>query len=123
MMKVIHLRTEYLKEPLGLDITKPQFYWNCQDGVTQKAYQIIVHKEDGTLLWDSGNVESSSMSHIIYAGKPLKSRDCVTWQVCLWDENDEAGEWSESRFEMGLLQESDWTAKWIRGDYKPKKNT
>ena len=122
-MKAIHLRTEYLMEPLGLDITKPRFYWNCQDGVTQKAYQIVVKKEDGTLLWDSGKVESSSMSHITYAGKPLKSRDCVTWQVCLWDENDEAGEWSESRFEMGFLQKSDWTAKWIRGDYKPNKNT
>ena len=122
-MKAIHLRTEYLKEPIGIDITKPRFYWNCQGSVTQKAYQLIVKKEDGSLLWDTGKVKSSSMSHIAYRGKTLKSRDCIIWQVCLWDENDEAGEWSESRFEMGLLEENDWTAKWIRGDYKPKKNT
>jgi hypothetical protein len=29
-MKSIHLRTEYLESPLGLDIAEPCFYWNCE---------------------------------------------------------------------------------------------
>ena len=32
------------------------------------------------------------------------------------------GDWSESRFEIGLTKPSDWRAKWIAGAYRPKKN-
>ena len=43
------------------------------------------------------------------------------WQVKIWDENDEPGEWSEAAvFEMGLLEQSDWKAQWITGDYEAK---
>ncbi len=38
------------------------------------------------------------------------------------DENDVAGEWRNSYFEMGLLNKTDWNAKWITGDYTPRKN-
>ena len=41
---------------------------------------------------------------------PLKSRERVDWKIRLWDENDEAGEWTEAFFEMGLLDKADWKA-------------
>lgn len=117
-MKAVHLQTEYLTEPLGLDILRPRFYWQCEGGVTQTAYQVIARRGE-EILWDSGKVVSSDMTHIPYQGKPLKSRDMVTWSVCLWDESDMQGEVSEGHFEMGLLDASDWMAKWITGGYKP----
>ena len=40
-MKAVHLRTEYLENPLGLGITSPRFYWQCEGGIKQTAYQII----------------------------------------------------------------------------------
>ena len=120
-MKAIHLQTEYLTEPLGLGITQPRFYWNVEGGITQTAYQIVCTR-DGETVWDSGKVTSSSMTHIRYEGKPLRSRDLVSWRVRLWDENDQPGEESESRFELGLLEASDWTAQWISGEYKIEKN-
>lgn len=120
-MRAIHLQTEYLTQPLGLGIAKPRFYWNCEGGVTQTAYQIIATR-DGEKVWDSGKVLSSRMTHISYEGAPLRSRDRVEWAVTLWDENGEPGEAAGSWFELGLLEPSDWTAKWISGDYKPKKN-
>ena len=40
-MKATHLQVEYLTEPLGLGNPKPRFYWNCEGGLTQTAYQII----------------------------------------------------------------------------------
>lgn len=119
-MKAIHLQTEYLTEPIGLDIAKPHFYWQCEGGITQTAYQIIA-KRGEEIVWDSGKVASARMTHIPYQGKPLKSRDIITWSVCLWDEAGVQGEVSESHFEMGLLDASDWTAKWITGDYRPNK--
>ena len=60
----------------------------------------------------------------VYSGQALKSRTRVLWKVCLWDEQDSQGEWSEeAAFEIGLLSPSDWKASWIKGDYKvdPKK--
>lgn len=120
-MKAIRLQTEYLTEPLGLGIAMPRFYWNCEGGLRQTAYQIICRR-DGKTVWDSGKEESSSMTHIRYAGEPLRSRDIIDWSVRLWDEGDEPGEISSSRFELGLLDPADWNAKWISGRAKEPKN-
>lgn len=120
-MKAINLRTEYLNNPIGIGIRKPRFFWNCVDGVKQTAYRIVCCCDEET-IWDSGCIESSSMTHVRYAGRELKSRDKILWSVQLWDENKVPGEAVESCFEIGLLDKSDWQAKWITGDYRPKKN-
>ena len=134
-MRAVHLRTEYLKNPIGIDIRKPRFFWQCEGGKKQTAYRITARRlavggvktdtgtsdEDTEIIWDTGKVSSASMTHIQYEGEALHSRDIVIWNVQLWDEKDRQGEVSEARFEMGLLDPADWTAKWITGDYKPKK--
>ncbi len=120
-MKAVRLRTEYLNNPLGIDIVKPRFSWNCEGGSKQTAYQIIA-KANGETVWNSGKVESSSMTHIPYGGRALKSRERVNWSVKLWDENGVGGEISHSFFELGLLNASDWKAKWITGNYKVKRS-
>ena len=109
-MKAIRLRTEYLKDPIGIDMQRPRLMWNCDEGMKQTAYQIVTDE------WDSGMVETSSM-HTVYP-KVLKDRQRVTWKIRLWDENGEPGEWSEAFFEMGI---SEWQASWITGDYKVNK--
>ena len=119
-MKAINLKTEYLRDPLGIDIVHPRLSWNCEDGIKQTAYQIIA-KANGETLWNSGKVESSSMTHIPYGGPELHSRERVYWSVKLWDEHGEGGEVSHSFFEMGLLEASDWKANWITGNYKVKR--
>lgn len=119
-MKAIRLRTEYLYNPIGIDIVKPRLFWSCEGGVTQTAYQITAEC-DGKNIWDSGKTKSSRMTHIPYGGS-LTSRNRIEWRVRLWDENDIEGEWSECAvFEMGLLNASDWRAQWITGNYKPDK--
>lgn len=120
-MKAIHLQTEYLTEPLGLGIVKPRFFWQCEGGITQTAYQIIA-KVNGETVWNSGKVSSASMTHIPYEGRALHSRQRVYWSVKLWDEDGNGGEISSSWFELGLLEQTDWQAKWISGDYRPRRN-
>ena len=120
-MKAVRLSAEYLQEPVGIDIVRPRLSWNCEDGIRQTAYQIIA-KANGEIVWNSGRVESSSMTHIPYEGRALKSRERVNWSVKLWDENGNGGEISHSFFEMGLLDASDWKAKWITGNYRVKKS-
>lgn len=110
-MIAIRLRTEYLVNPLGMNIQQPRLFWNCQDGIKQTAWQIVSEQ------WDSGKVESSAM----HADYPLllADRERVTWKVRLWDENDVPGEWSEAAFfERGINK---WDASWITGNYSVNK--
>lgn len=142
-MRAINLQTEYLKNPMGIDIRQPRFYWNCEiedqgktdsdaagvggddvakKGRMQSAYRIMAVRDDGKQMWDTGKVKSSRMTHIFYGGRRPGSRNRILWKVKLWDENDREGDWSEeASFELGLLDAIDWKAKWITGDYRPKK--
>ena len=117
-MKAINLRTEYLINPIGIDIQNPRLFWNCEGGKKQTAYRIIA-VSDGKEVWDSGKVKSSSMR--AEYPQPPKSRQKVEWSVTLWDENDKEGESASAEFEYGLLNASDWQAKWISGNYRVNK--
>ena len=118
-MKAISLRTEYLINPIGIDIRHPRLMWNCEGGTKQTAYRIVA-KTDGQIVWDSGKVVSESM-HADYPND-LASRQRVEWNVTLGDENDSEGEPSETAFfETGLLSASDFRAKWISGNYRVNK--
>ncbi len=116
-MQAIHLRTEYLKNPLAIDMLRPRLGWVCEDatpGRSQGAFRIIARSDGGAQLWDSGKVASACSAQIAYAGAPLTSRTRVLWRVKLWDDMDAEGEWSgEAGFEIGLVHPSDWSAKWI----------
>ena len=76
-MNAIRLKTEYLKNPIGIDIVKPWLFWNCAGGTRQAACRILCRDEQQNVLWDFGKVESASM-HTVYAGVPLTSRSRQT---------------------------------------------
>lgn len=117
-MYAINLKTEYLKNPMGIDIRNPRLMWNCKDGIRQSAYQIICKDDNEKILWDSGKVTGTAMQ-AVYNGERLKSRTKVLWKVRLWDENDQEGEWSqETFFELGLMARTNWMARWITGNYE-----
>lgn len=77
-MRAVHMRTDYLKEPVGLGNPTPRLYWKCEGGVAQSAYQVIAEK-DGEQIWDSGKVSSSSSTHIPYGGPHPGSRERIDW--------------------------------------------
>ena len=49
-MKAVRLKTEYLQDPLGIDIPHPRLFWTCEDGITQSAFQILA-ATDGRTVW------------------------------------------------------------------------
>ncbi|HID05533.1 MAG TPA: rhamnosidase, partial [Armatimonadetes bacterium] len=125
----INLRCEYRVNPLGIDQRQPRLSWSLKasnpqaKGLYQTAYQILVASSRAKLdanegdLWDTGKVESSQSSQIVYAGKPLQSEMECWWKVRVWDQNGRVSEWSEpARWTMGLLEPTDWQAKWIGYD-------
>ena len=112
-MNPIRLRTEYLKNPIGIDIAIPCLFWNCEGGIRQSAYEIVAEDDQGNDLWRSGKVEGSAM-RCEWGGEPVPPKTRVLWKVRLWDENDLCGEWAQASFETGIEQ---WKAKWITGNY------
>ncbi len=123
------LTCEYLKDPLGLDITHPRLGWKLQPvdpfshGQKQTAYRIIVASNPATLdrdqgdLWDSRWVSSAQSQLVEYAGKDLRSGQRCWWKVRVKDEKGRVTPWSPAaRWSIGLLEPADWTAKWIGTD-------
>ncbi len=122
-LAVLEPRCEYSVNPLGLDHPAPRFSWtlgSSQRGQMQSAYQIQVASSEAALAgggdkWDSGKVSSDRSVNVPYAGSALSSGERCSWRVRCWDAADQAGPWSsQAVFEMGLLQQADWQAQWIR---------
>jgi len=108
-----------MDNPIGIDILKPLLTWNAEGAGAQSAYELQTWK-NGKKEEISKKTESSSM-HCFYTGTAT-SRDVIEWCVRLYDENGASGDWSQKQsFEIGLLQETDWRARWISGNYIPKK--
>ncbi|MGD8535785.1 MAG: glycoside hydrolase family 78 protein [Candidatus Aminicenantes bacterium] len=122
-LKVTHLRCEYLKDPIGIDVVKPRLSWileSSERSLKQTAYRIIVYSSEEILqkntgdLWDSGKVKSDRTNQIVYEGKKLYSRMKCYWKVFVWINNRIMRESHEEGFwTMGLLDEEDWKGSWI----------
>lgn len=123
------LRCEYLKDPLGIDVQQPRLSWQlvaadpADRGQRQTAYRILVAStkalldEDKGDLWDSGEVASDQSAHVVYTGKPLGSGASCFWKVRAKDQAGATSAWSApARWTMGLLERSDWSARWIGTD-------
>jgi alpha-L-rhamnosidase len=121
-MRVLELRTEYKENPV-IDVAVPRLSWILEDevrGQYQKAYQILVASSADLLepgkadCWDSGMVKSGKMSQVEYQGEPLLKNEKYYCKVRCWDKDNHPGQWSQpATFEMGLLSNEDWQAKWI----------
>lgn len=120
------LTCNHVRNPIGVDTPRPKLSWKLYSNVRgqyQTAYRVIAASsaerlDEGSYdLWDTGKVQSADSVFVEYAGKPLGSRQRCYWRVMVWDKDGYASEWSETAyFEMGLLNKSDWTAKWIGAD-------
>lgn len=115
MTTVEQLRCEYLLNPLGVDVARPRLSWELRSerkGARQTAYQIEASGEGWT--WDSDRTTSDESVGVRWAGPDLRSRQRVVWRVRVWDERGVASPWSQpASFETGLLDVSDWQARWI----------
>ncbi|HEX3968152.1 MAG TPA: alpha-L-rhamnosidase, partial [Edaphobacter sp.] len=119
----VHLRTNHLTNPLGIDSPKPTFAWQSDETTRdwmQSDYQIFVATSEEKLaagktdIWNSGRIASSDSINIVYAGPALKPQTRYFWLVRVWDNKKHTSDSAPAWFETGLLSPSDWTAQWIR---------
>ncbi len=82
----VHLRCEYLENPLGIDAASPHLSWqsdNSERNWKQAAYEVLVASSDENLragkadIWDSGKVDSAESVGIAYRGPALESRKTI----------------------------------------------
>jgi alpha-L-rhamnosidase len=120
------LKTEYLTNPLGIDVQNPRFSWLLKSesrGVMQRAYRVIVATDKDLVsrgigdMWDSGKILSRETTNIEYAGKSLLSRTSYWWRVFCSHNSDLLDSFSEiAIFETALFHQSDFVNQWIITD-------
>ena len=123
LARPVNLRCDYLTNPLGIDAAQPHLSWRSENTVRnwrQSAYQIRVASSPAALgaghanIRDSAKQASSESIGVVYGGKKLESGRRYYWTVRVWDANGHAEDAAESAWwEMGLLTNSEWQAKWI----------
>lgn len=127
-MKIHELRCCRLTSPIGIDTKQPQFSWELKgtgSDAWQSAYRIQVAESEflllnkGKLLWDSGWVDSPDTAFIRYAGQPLQSRMGCHWYVLVRDGSGQEHQSPVAQFTIGLLDRSDWSARWIGLNTRP----
>ncbi len=127
-MEIYNLRCESIENPLGISIRSPRLTWNlCSEerGAAQKAFHVIVKKEISgqakgpEIVFDSGRVESTETACLV-TGIELESETRYYWNVEVTDNRGNiCKREKDAWFEMGLLSENDWQAKWIEPEQTP----
>jgi alpha-L-rhamnosidase len=122
VLHINNLQCEMLTNPQGIDVSTPRFSWQISAegrGIKQIGYELLVASSETKLannegdIWNSGKISSDQSILVPYGGIKLNSRQQCFWKVKLWINNGEEASSSAARFSMGLLQPSDWRAKWI----------
>jgi len=118
-VKITHLKTNHLINPLGFAIEKPTFSWIVEDtcDTAQTAAQVLVSLDSdfSQTLFDSGKVEGSGIDSLAYRPPiSVEPRTRYYWKVRVWGEteNDES---DDAWFETSKMGER-WTAQWITPD-------
>jgi alpha-L-rhamnosidase len=121
--KLVNLRCEYLKNPVGIDTRVPRFSWELtgeERNLYQSAYQLLIASSPDILdhdkadIWNSGRIKSTENIQVEYKGKSLNSSTRYYWKVRIWNRKGRVTPYSEiSWFETALLDPADWKAQWI----------
>jgi alpha-L-rhamnosidase len=111
---------EHQPELLGIAQATPRLSWIVQtdrQDWLQAAFEIEVSRADQTQT--SGRIEVAQSVLQPWSFAPLQSREHVRLRVRVWGQDGSSSDWSESlAFELGLLETSDWTARFITPDWQ-----
>ncbi|MFF4504272.1 family 78 glycoside hydrolase catalytic domain [Streptomyces sp. NPDC001401] len=122
-MKVTAPVLEHHREPLGIGESRPRLSWHTETDTPdwrQQAYRLEITGTDGTVLTDTGRVDSADSVLVEWPGEALGSRSRVGVRVRVWGEGAEPSAWSPLTWaETALLARSDWTARPVTPDREP----
>ena len=84
------LRTQYLENPVGIDVAAPAFCWQIESDVRstlQQSYRIEMATDKGmsAIVYDSGIVESAESAGVTLEGLNLQPSTRYYWRVTVTD--------------------------------------
>lgn len=118
-LQVVDVETEYLTDPLGVDVSDPRFTWKIAGvpGFQQTGYRVLVDTDSVALaqsrgkVWDSGWA-NAQVSFARYAGKPLEPYTRYFVRIDVKGEHDPSA-FAIARFETGVMDMNNWKGTWI----------
>jgi len=121
-ISLYELKTEYLVNPIGLDVKKPRLTWKIKDqrrGAIQNAYKISMGTDSVKVAaglgshWNTGKVNEDDQM-VVYCGKELQAFKKYYWSLSVWDKNERRVQASQTAsFEMGMMESRNWEGSWI----------
>lgn len=116
MPEAVNLTCEYKVNPVGVDVERPRFSWQCvsEERMIQGSYRLQVFKEgESAPIWDTGRVNRRDSVLVPYEGPALLPRSRYLWRVRIWDKRGRDGEYSAfAFFETGMMNRP-FTARFI----------
>ena len=127
---VYDLKSEYLVNPIGIDVKAPRLTWKINDsrrGAIQKSYDICVGTDSAKVAagkgsyWKTGKINSSSQM-VVYDGNQLKPYQKYYWLLKVWDKNNQKIKSEKlASFEMGMMDINNWKGSWISDSWDKNK--
>jgi len=118
---LVHLQTEHLTNPLGIDAARPRLSWELAgDGRqgSQTAYEITVGTDSAAVArgignsWESGRC-AGSQQLIVYDGQRLQPFTRYYWSVICWYGAGRVVRGPVAWFETGMMDPANWQGSWI----------
>ena len=111
------LRTQYLPEPIGIDVKSPAFSWQLSSdkrATMQQSYRVEIATDSsrGSVVYDSGTIASSQSANVTLQGLTLAPSTRYYWRVTVVDNKGETAT-AQSWFETGLMDAGWGGAQWI----------
>jgi alpha-L-rhamnosidase len=120
-VSVAEVRFEHRREAFGVGVARPRISWiisSERQSWRQQAYEIRAIDAAGSEFGATGRVASDRSILVPWPFAPLDSRDRVTVRLRVWGSDGDPSTWSALQtVEAGLLQASDWTARFITPDW------
>jgi alpha-L-rhamnosidase len=120
IMRIIHLKTNHIVNPLGFALDQPRLSWTVVDagGTRQKAAKVEVAADEDfeEILFDSGK-DKDIDSLAFTPDLALQPYTRYFWRVTVWTDADEKETSETAWFETARMDEP-WQAEWITPDWE-----
>ena len=111
---------EWQHSPQALDQTRPRFHWTLAAAdskarsLSQSAFRLsILSGIDRRVIFESGQVASSTQNFRPQEAVPFASQTPYVWQLQVWDQDGQATTFLERAFATGIISPSAKEGSWI----------
>jgi len=115
---IVHLETEHLQNPVGIDAANPRLSWRLEGANEQEAYALMFGA-DSTSLTLALNARLTAGKNpgnaqlVTYQGPALRPFTRYYWAVTVWDRKGRSFLSPVAWFETGMMEQKNWMGSWI----------